>query len=54
MANYKKSTRCFICAVQTNGMFNPAKELIARMARGGDDDDNDNGGAVVDSDTDSE
>lgn len=31
LANYKKSTRCAICGVQTNGMFNPAKELIARL-----------------------
>ncbi|KAK0175711.1 hypothetical protein PV327_009440 [Microctonus hyperodae] len=28
--HYKKSTRCFICNVQTTGVFNPAKELIAR------------------------
>lgn len=27
---YRKSTRCYICNVQTNGVFNPAKELIAR------------------------
>ncbi|XP_055631235.1 E3 ubiquitin-protein ligase RNF113A [Toxorhynchites rutilus septentrionalis] len=31
LANYKKSTRCAVCGVQTNGMFNPAKELIARL-----------------------
>ncbi|XP_046617956.1 E3 ubiquitin-protein ligase RNF113A [Neodiprion virginianus] len=31
LEQYKKSTRCFICNVQTNGMFNPAKELVARM-----------------------
>ncbi|XP_058837732.1 E3 ubiquitin-protein ligase RNF113A [Topomyia yanbarensis] len=31
LANYKKSTRCAICGTQTNGMFNPAKELIARL-----------------------
>ncbi|XP_046744034.1 E3 ubiquitin-protein ligase RNF113A isoform X1 [Diprion similis] len=31
LQQYKKSTRCFICNVQTNGMFNPAKELVARM-----------------------
>lgn len=30
MEHYKKSTRCYICNVQTNGVFNPAKELIAR------------------------
>ncbi|XP_063985781.1 E3 ubiquitin-protein ligase RNF113A [Diachasmimorpha longicaudata] len=28
---YKKSTRCFICNVQTTGVFNPAKELIAQI-----------------------
>lgn len=37
LANFKKSSRCFICAVQTNGMFNPAKELIARMSRADDE-----------------
>ncbi|XP_029730392.2 E3 ubiquitin-protein ligase RNF113A [Aedes albopictus] len=31
LSNYKKSTRCAICGVQTNGVFNPAKELIARL-----------------------
>ncbi|XP_065075530.1 E3 ubiquitin-protein ligase RNF113A-like [Ochlerotatus camptorhynchus] len=31
LTNYKKSARCAICGVQTNGMFNPAKELIARL-----------------------
>jgi len=30
LQQYKKSTRCFICNAQTNGVFNPAKELIAR------------------------
>ncbi|KAL0129090.1 hypothetical protein PUN28_004048 [Cardiocondyla obscurior] len=30
LEQYKKSTRCYICNVQTNGTFNPAKELIAR------------------------
>ncbi|XP_015602620.1 RING finger protein 113A [Cephus cinctus] len=30
LEQYKKSTRCFICNVQTNGMFNPAKDLMAR------------------------
>lgn len=28
---YKKSTRCYVCAVQTNGVFNPAKEIIAKI-----------------------
>lgn len=31
IANYKKSQRCFACGKQTNGMFNPAKDLIAKM-----------------------
>ncbi|KAJ1529761.1 hypothetical protein ONE63_006509 [Megalurothrips usitatus] len=31
LENYKKSTRCYICNVQTCGVFNPAKEIIARM-----------------------
>lgn len=26
--NYRKSTRCFVCGVQTMGVFNPAKEII--------------------------
>ncbi|EZA59678.1 hypothetical protein DMN91_005431 [Ooceraea biroi] len=30
LERYKKSTRCYICNAQTNGIFNPAKELIAR------------------------
>lgn len=30
LEHYKKTTRCYICNVQTNGVFNPAKELIAR------------------------
>lgn len=33
LTNFKRSSRCFICAVQTNGVFNPAKELITRMRR---------------------
>ncbi|XP_064617598.1 E3 ubiquitin-protein ligase RNF113A-like [Liolophura sinensis] len=30
--HYKKSKRCFVCNQQTNGIFNPAKELMAKMA----------------------
>uniref|UniRef100_A0A1B0FNC8 RING finger protein 113A n=1 Tax=Glossina morsitans morsitans TaxID=37546 RepID=A0A1B0FNC8_GLOMM len=51
LEQYKKSQRCFICAQQTNGIFNPAKELIARLksappdnrcsGEGGSDDDSD-------------
>ncbi|XP_017144327.1 E3 ubiquitin-protein ligase RNF113A [Drosophila miranda] len=31
LAQYKKSQRCIICSQQTNGIFNPAKELIERL-----------------------
>ncbi|ALC46891.1 CG4973 [Drosophila busckii] len=46
LAQYKKSQRCIICSQQTNGIFNPAKELIARlrtapMEQSDDDDDDD-------------
>lgn len=44
LQNFKKSSRCFICATQTGGVFNPAKELIARMRREGEDGENDEGG----------
>ncbi|XP_077279036.1 RING finger protein mdlc isoform X2 [Temnothorax americanus] len=30
LEQYRKSTRCYICNTQTNGTFNPAKELVAR------------------------
>ncbi|KAJ9598652.1 hypothetical protein L9F63_010667 [Diploptera punctata] len=35
LSHYKKSARCYICNQQTHGVFNPAKELIARIK--GDD-----------------
>lgn len=31
LRHYKKSKRCYVCGVQTNGMFNPAKELIKKL-----------------------
>jgi len=31
--HYRKSQRCYECGKQTNGMFNPAKDLIERMAK---------------------
>ncbi|KAI4467428.1 zinc finger protein [Holotrichia oblita] len=31
LERYRKSTRCFICNTQTNGVFNPAKELILKL-----------------------
>lgn len=45
LAQYKKSTRCNVCGQQTSGVFNPAKNLIARLKEGrdfdGSDDDDD-------------
>ncbi|XP_075146437.1 RING finger protein mdlc [Haematobia irritans] len=45
LEQYKKSQRCFICSQQTNGIFNPAKELMARLKNmpdeSGDHDHND-------------
>ncbi|KAK7871442.1 hypothetical protein R5R35_010828 [Gryllus longicercus] len=31
MAHYRKSQRCYICNTQTDGVFNPAKDIIQRM-----------------------
>jgi len=31
--HYRKSQRCYSCGKQTSGMFNPAKDLIERMAK---------------------
>ncbi|KAL1140913.1 hypothetical protein AAG570_000841, partial [Ranatra chinensis] len=47
LKQYKKSTRCYICNVQTNGVFNPAKNIIAKMQStavgGGQPSDSDHG-----------
>lgn len=37
LKHYKKSKRCYVCGVQTNGMFNPAKELIKKIKAMKDD-----------------
>lgn len=37
LSQFKKSSRCFICNQQTNGVFNPAKALIVRLKEGHDD-----------------
>lgn len=29
--HYKKTTKCYICSKQTHGVFNPAKDVIAKM-----------------------
>jgi len=33
LEHYKKSQRCALCNQQTGGMFNPAKDLMERMAK---------------------
>lgn len=33
LSHYKKSKRCFVCGKPTMGVFNPAKELIAKLAK---------------------
>ncbi|XP_028311685.1 E3 ubiquitin-protein ligase RNF113A [Gouania willdenowi] len=33
LQHYRKSQRCYVCNTQTNGVFNPAKELIAKMEK---------------------
>ncbi|KAL0268718.1 UNVERIFIED_CONTAM: hypothetical protein PYX00_010545 [Menopon gallinae] len=46
LAQYKKTSRCYVCNQQTNGVFNPAKELIQKLKlsennRDSDEDDDD-------------
>lgn len=36
LGHYRKSQRCYVCGQQTNGVFNPAKEIIARLNRSED------------------
>nr|CAB3265621.1 zinc finger protein 183 [Phallusia mammillata] len=31
--HYRKSKRCFVCGAQTSGVFNPAKEIVAKMEK---------------------
>nr|AAR97525.1 zinc finger protein 183 [Danio rerio] len=33
LQHYRKSKRCYVCNQQTNGVFNPAKELMAKMLK---------------------
>uniref|UniRef100_W5N1K5 Ring finger protein 113A n=1 Tax=Lepisosteus oculatus TaxID=7918 RepID=W5N1K5_LEPOC len=33
LQHYRKSKRCYVCNQQTNGVFNPAKELIAKIQK---------------------
>ncbi|XP_053707114.1 E3 ubiquitin-protein ligase RNF113A [Synchiropus splendidus] len=33
LQHYRKSKRCYVCNTQTNGVFNPAKELMAKIEK---------------------
>nr|AAR97523.1 zinc finger protein 183 [Xenopus laevis] len=33
LEHYRKSQRCYVCNTQTNGVFNPAKDLIAKLEK---------------------
>nr|XP_021407647.1 E3 ubiquitin-protein ligase RNF113A [Lonchura striata domestica] len=33
LQHYRKSQRCYVCEKQTNGVFNPAKELMAKLEK---------------------
>ncbi|KAM9783688.1 E3 ubiquitin-protein ligase RNF113A [Syngnathus typhle] len=33
LQHYRKSKRCYVCNTQTNGVFNPAKDLLAKIEK---------------------
>ncbi|KAG7272649.1 hypothetical protein CRUP_008477 [Coryphaenoides rupestris] len=33
LQHYRKSQRCYVCNTQTNGVFNPAKDLMAKIQK---------------------
>ena len=33
LEHYKKSQRCYACGTQTSGVFNPAKEIMAKLSK---------------------
>uniref|UniRef100_A0A8C2ZQK1 Ring finger protein 113A n=1 Tax=Cyclopterus lumpus TaxID=8103 RepID=A0A8C2ZQK1_CYCLU len=33
LQHYRKSKRCYVCNTQTNGVFNPAKDLMVKMEK---------------------
>ncbi|XP_068435467.1 E3 ubiquitin-protein ligase RNF113A [Clinocottus analis] len=33
LQHYRKSKRCYVCNTQTNGIFNPAKDLMVKMEK---------------------
>ena len=45
LEHYKKSQRCYACGAQTSGVFNPAKEIIAKLEKHNDSDEEEYGEA---------
>ncbi|PIK60680.1 hypothetical protein BSL78_02372 [Apostichopus japonicus] len=53
LSHYKKSKRCFVCGQQTHGLFNVARELMAKLKRAKGDEEGKEGGNDGDSSEDS-
>jgi len=49
---YRKSKRCFVCGEGTGGIFNPAKDLMAKLEKMKDSDDNPDGNPDIEEDDD--
>jgi RING finger protein 113A len=45
LERYKKTSRCFVCSAQTNGVFNPARKLMERLQMSNERNSDDDGGA---------
>ena len=54
LEHYKKTQRCAACGRQTNGMFNPAKEIISKLAKMNEKEDGGGGFTGVGDDSDSD
>ncbi|ODM99216.1 hypothetical protein Ocin01_07465 [Orchesella cincta] len=50
LQHYKKTQKCYICSAQTFGVFNPAKEIIAKLKNEEESGGGAGGGDQVDSD----
>ncbi|KAB7505929.1 RING finger protein [Armadillidium nasatum] len=47
LSHFAKSKRCYVCSENTNGMFTPAREIIARLEQSNKaEDDSDNSGDI--------
>lgn len=54
LAQYKKTSRCFVCNMQTNGVFNVAKKLIARLKKNAEKEEKEDKGENECDDSDSD